>query len=337
MDSTDRPGSEKPEMTAEEIRQVLEKIYNEAKAPSVSFTGGEPLLRRDITHLVEYAAAIGFRVNLITNGTMMTAQKARELAAAGLVSAQVSLEGTMAATHEAVTGVAGSFARTVTAVGHLHEAGIVVHTNTTLNGMNIEDSINMPQFVKKVLGLERFSMNLVIPSGSASINEELLLRYSEIGDQLERIQDESNRQGIEFMWYSPTPLCIFNPIIHGLGNKGCAACDGLLSVDPTGDVLPCSSLDDPVGNILRSGFEEVWQSRRARMYRLKEIAHSRCHDCDNFNACHGACPLYWQHFGFGELEEVHTPARIREPGNAEAPARTSEPAYIRHKTRVADV
>jgi radical SAM protein with 4Fe4S-binding SPASM domain len=305
-----RPGLGKAEMSTAQIERVLEKIFNEAKVPSVSFTGGEPLLREDIAGLVEYAANLGFRVNMITNGTMMTVSKARELATAGLASAQVSLEGTTAVTHEAITSVTGSFGRTVAAVEHLRDAGLVVHTNTTLNSINLDESIMMPRFVHEVLGLERFSMNMVIPSGSASVNEGLLLRYSEIGHQLKRIQGESHARGVDFMWYSPTPLCIFNPIIHGLGNKGCAACDGLLSVDPAGGVLPCSSLDDPVGNMLESGFTEIWQSRRARMYRLKELAHPVCHDCDNFNACHGACPLYWQHFGFGELEPIQREAGV---------------------------
>ena len=55
------------------------------------------------------------------------------------------------------------------------------------------------------------------------------------------------------MWYSPTPMCLFNPLADGLGNKSCAACDGLLSVAPNGDVLPCSSYPQPVGNLLQAG------------------------------------------------------------------------------------
>ena len=292
----------RPEMTTAEVKKVLEKIYHEAQVPSVSFTGGEPLLRDDIYQLISHAAATGFRVNLITNGTLVNEKVAGKLRAAGLDSAQVSLEGTVPEVHESVTGVAHSFERSVAAVACLSEAGITVHTNTTMNRRNLEDCLEMPYFVKTRLGLERFSMNLVIPSGSAAHNEPLLVRYSEAGDYIDRILESSNDLGVEFMWYSPTPLCIFNPIIRGLGNKGCAACDGLLSVDCNGDVLPCSSFADPVGNILARDFREIWDSRRARSYRLKELAHPLCHGCDNLNACHGACPLYWRHFGYGELE-----------------------------------
>ena len=71
------------------------------------------------------------------------------------------------------------------------------------------------------------------------------------------------------MWYSPVPMCMFNSVAHGLGNKGCAACDGLLSVAANGDVLPCASFDESVGNLLEQEVDSVWQSRRAKLHRSK--------------------------------------------------------------------
>ena len=75
-----------------------------------------PTLRRDLPELVRYAKNVGLRVNLITNGTLVSEKMARELATAGLDSAQVSIEGCDALTHEAITGVTSSFDRTVMAV-----------------------------------------------------------------------------------------------------------------------------------------------------------------------------------------------------------------------------
>ena len=60
-------------------------------------------------------------------------------------------------------------------------------------------------------------MNLVIPTGSAVLNEQLSISYVELGPVLEEILEVSHREGVEFKWYSPTPMCIFNPILHGLG------------------------------------------------------------------------------------------------------------------------
>lgn len=299
---TANPVGSDREMTTDEVRTVLDRIRRQAKVPSVSFTGGEATMRADLPELVAHARSLDLRVNLITNGTLVTPSLAGTLAASGLDSVQVSLEGTTAATHEKVTAACGSFARTVAAVGHFKAVSVHVHTHTTINRENLNECVAMPRFVRDELGLTKFSMNLVIPTGSAAINDRLVVRYSEIGPVLERILDESRRCGVEFMWYSPTPMCLFNPIPAGLGNKGCSACDALLSVAANGDVIPCASYDESLGNLLRQSATEIWDSDRARKFRAKFLAHPRCRACEDFAACNGACPLYWRHLGFGEIE-----------------------------------
>ena len=315
-------GSRKDEMSRAQVKRVIDRIYHEAHVPSLSFTGGEPTLRHDLPELVAYAAGIkGMRVNLITNGTLVTPSLADTLKQAGLASAQVSIEGINPATHDAITTASGSFERSIGAIKNLRDAGIHVHANTTMNRMNLTECSELPRLAA-TLGLDRFSMNLVIPSGSAAKNSDLLLRYSEVGPVLEAVIAASERHSLEFMWYSPTPLCLFNPIIHRLGNKGCSACDGLLSVDAAGNVLPCSSFQEPVGNLLADNFIHIWDSIKARLYRAKSLAHQGCRECDSFAACHGACPLYWRHFGFRELfqsksNSAHTGGVRRSEGRSQ--------------------
>lgn len=298
---TTNPTGDGREMTVAEIGRVLERIRHQAKVPSVSFTGGEPTLRPELPELVRRAVALDLRVNLITNGTQVTRELAEALAAAGLASAQVSLEGVTAATHERVTASPDSFARTLAGVRQLAAAGIRVHTNTTINHDNLAECARMPAFVKHTLGRDRFSMNLVIPTGSAALNDRLVVRYAELAPHLEAIRAAAAAADVEFMWYSPTPMCLYNPIPRGLGNKGCSACDGLLSVGANGDVLPCSSWDEPVGNLLRDSVATVWGSARAAHIRNKGFAHPACQACEHFALCHGACPLYWRRMGYAEL------------------------------------
>jgi radical SAM protein with 4Fe4S-binding SPASM domain len=185
------------------------------------------------------------------------------------------------------------------------------HTNTTLNRLNFEDCLEMPRFVREVLVGERFSMNLMIPTGSGALNSGLVVTYEETAPHIGLIQEKSRIAGVEFMWYSPTPMCIFNPVARGLGNKGCSACDGLLSVAPSGDVLPCPAYDLSVGSLLREDFRVLWASREAEIVRNKEGAHPSCRNCEDFAVCHGACPLYWRQMGFSELERLGRFARGR--------------------------
>ena len=300
---TSQPVGDDREMSGAEIKQVLERLFHRGKVPSVSFTGGEPTLRKDLPELIAHASGIGMRVNLITNGTRVTAGLAQTLADAGLSSAQVSLEGTTADTHNLVTRGKTSFGKTVAAIAHFRKAGIRVHSNTTINRMNLHECPDMPRFVRETLGNERFSMNLLVPTGSAVVHPDLVVRYSKIGPWLERIREASVAHDVEFMWYSPTPMCMFNPITAGLGNHGCSACDGLISVAPNGDLIPCASYDDPLGNLLDNDLVDLWNAPRAAAYRDKALAHPQCRSCDQFDICNGACPLYWRELGFDELEQ----------------------------------
>lgn len=281
------------DLSENQLKRLLGKIRNEAKVPSVSFTGGEPMLRKGIYNLINFAKESGMRTNLISNGTLIDTEAARRLKRSGLDTAQISIEAPDPETHDHICGVKGSFYRSVNAIKFLKENGIHVHGNTTLSAQNADIAHGLPAFFKK-MGMDRFSMNLVIPVGSVTENSSISISYSHASDIIRRVQEESVHNGIEFMWYSPVPLKIFNTITAGLGNKGCAACDGLLSVDSAGNILPCSSWDEPIGNLLDKPFSEIWNGARAAHIRNKREAPPECEGCENFAVCQGACPLFWR-------------------------------------------
>jgi radical SAM protein with 4Fe4S-binding SPASM domain len=294
--------SEARAMSDDEVCRVLEIVRRDARCPSVSFTGGEPTLHPALPRFVRHAKGLGLRVNLISNGQRLDAARAAALAEAGLDSAQLSLEGPDAATHDAIVGRAGAFARLWEGAERLRGRNVRVHTNTTLSRRNLEAAPGIVDLVAD-RGLARLSMNLVIPCGTAGTDPALALSYSGIGDHVLRLRDRARARGVELVWYSPLPLCLFNTIAHGLGNRGCAAADGLLHVGPSGDVLPCSSFGhrETLGHLLRQGFEEVWESRAARFFRAKRMMPAGCESCPEAAACQGACVLYWRERGVAEL------------------------------------
>lgn len=292
-------GSGQPART--DFRRILDIIRTEAEVPSVSFTGGEPMLAPDILELISYAHdVLGMRVNLITNGTLIDTRAARQLKEAGLASAQVSIEADRADVHDAITGVTGSFDASVAGFVALRDAGIHVHPHATVCSINRDAVESMPVFARS-LGADRFSLNMVIPAGRA-VEPDLGIAYAEISGIVSGVLAASRREEVQFMWYSPTPMCLFNPIPLGLGNKGCSACEGLLSVNPAGELLPCSSWPEPLGDLSRQGFDALWFGARARWVREKRESHGECRACKDFALCHGACPLYFKANGYGEIE-----------------------------------
>ena len=294
------------EMTAKEVLTVIDQLAEVGKVPSVSFTGGECTLRPELPQFIAHARQLGMRVNIITNGVVCSSRAyVDKLVAAGLTSAQVSLSGPSPDVHDHLAHRAGAFRKTVQGICHLRDAGLHVHTNTTIceeNAQYLCEIIDLAQS----LDLPHVSMNQIIPTGTPNLprHEKLKVSYSRIGHYVLQAQEHAQRVGIEFHWYSPTPFCIFNPIAHGLGNKGCAACDGLVHVSPSGEVLPCSSFARGVGNLLEQGFEKVWFGKDAQYYKQKRAAHPICQRCEHFTLCQGACTLYWSGMGYEELREA---------------------------------
>jgi radical SAM protein with 4Fe4S-binding SPASM domain len=284
-------GRKVPAMSTTQVQAVIDKIVDQAHIPSLSFTGGEPTLRRDLPELVAYGHARGLWMNLITNGIRCARPGfVEKLAQAGLDSAQVSLEAGEAATHDRVVGRQGAFQRTVQGIRNLKEAGINVHTNTTINQGNLEALHGLIDLVAG-LGLKHLSMNMVIRTGGAVGQEDI--GYTDIGVLVLSLKNHAEDTGLKFVWYSPVPFCLFNPAAFGLGSPSCSAADGLLSISPDGTVLPCSSFEQGVGNLLNEEFDAVWNRRTAKYWRNKEFMPPGCQECEYAQLCCGACPLYW--------------------------------------------
>lgn len=302
------------QLDTEGFKKILDIIRYDAEVPSVSFTGGEPTIYKDLPELIHYASKQNkMRVNLITNGTLITPKMAKELADAGLSSAQVSIESAIAQEHDEITGIKGSHQASINGLKALKGAGIIVHPHFTICTMNKGNLAEYPAFCKS-LGMERFSSNLVIPAGRGDA-QDLTVEYQEIGEIVNNIQTISQKVGVQYMWYSPTPICLFNPLTAGFGNKGCSACEGLLSVDPKGNILPCSSWPEPIGNLLEEGFEAIWFNNRSQWIRDKKAAPLKCRECRDFAVCQGACPLYFNAHGCDELTSAWNTMEL-EKGSA---------------------
>ena len=297
--SPDR-GKTVPEMSAEEVRAIIDKIVDDAHVPTVSFTGGEPTLRADLPDLIAHARSRDMRANLITNGIRCAdAAFVAALVGAGLNSAQISVEAGDAATHDAIVDRLGAFEQTMLGVRNLKAAGIHTHTNTTINSRNLDGLSSLIDLLAD-MGQEYLSMNMVIRTGGAVGVRDI--SYSQIGDIVLDLKARAEAHGMRFVWYSPVPYCLLNPAAQGLGAQSCAAADGLLSIAPDGQVLPCSSFEKGIGNLLEEDFAAIWNRRTAKYWRNKEFLPPGCKACDMVDICCGACPLYWDEQGtFAEI------------------------------------
>ncbi len=290
------------QMTTDEVRRVMDRIFHEAHVPTLSFTGGEATLRPDLATLVEHGAKLGFRTNVITNGVRLADEDlVARLVGSGLASAQVSIEADHPELHDHIVGRRGAFDATVKGIANLRASGIHVHTNTTLCRQNLDRGGDVIRFVAETLGLQTLSMNFLIRTGLA-LTDEQPVTYAEIAALLPDLVEQARDVGVKLVWYSPLPYCLLNPVLIGQGAKSCACVSGIVSVSPTGQLLPCSSFQQGLGSLLEQSFEELFESPAARYWKNREYHPPPCRDCSDVDVCGGACPLYWDAVGsFAEI------------------------------------
>jgi Fe-coproporphyrin III synthase len=107
-------------------------------APVILFSGGEPLMRPDLTELASYAVNKGMRAVISTNGTLITREKANELKKIGLSYVGVSIDG-MEPVNDRFRGKKGAFKAAMAGIKNCQEAGLKVGLRFTINRMNRDE------------------------------------------------------------------------------------------------------------------------------------------------------------------------------------------------------
>ncbi len=112
----------------------------------VHLSGGEPTLHPDLETLITYMSGQGLRVNLTTNATLITRERAKALAAAGLRGVNVSLDSPDPRLHDRIRGVKGAWKRAVKGFRHLRRGMKKgkVRINTVVGRLNYTSLIDLP-------------------------------------------------------------------------------------------------------------------------------------------------------------------------------------------------
>ncbi|MBN1307611.1 MAG: 12,18-didecarboxysiroheme deacetylase [Chitinispirillaceae bacterium] len=125
------------EMTTPEAMRFIDGL-GDFGVPVLLFSGGEPLLRRDLFELIGYARIKGIRTVVSTNGTLITKEHAARCADAGLSYVGVSLDG-LEKVHDRFRGVVGSFDRALAGIRACRDVGVKVGLRFTINKGNVDD------------------------------------------------------------------------------------------------------------------------------------------------------------------------------------------------------
>ncbi len=297
------------DLPAEEWLQFFEEL-NACATMEVCLCGGEPFFRKDIREIIEGIVRNRMRFSIATNGTLITDEMASFIASTRRCSSvQVSLDGSIATTHDAMRGE-GSFKSAIRGVEYLRKHGVSTTVRVTIHKKNVGDLEAIAGFLLEEMALPDFSTNsacymglcrknadqVVLDAGERTAAMATLLalakKYAgaigatagplaEARDWLE--MERARREGL--------------PALPGRGYlTGCNGPRTKMAVRSDGAMIPCAQLGHlSLGRINKDNLKEVWQTH-PELQRLRDRQDIPLHEfefcagCPYLNYCTGGCP-----------------------------------------------
>jgi MoaA/NifB/PqqE/SkfB family radical SAM enzyme len=232
----------------------------------VTFTGGEPLLRRDLEELVAaVSGAVRLKyITMITHGGMLTVERARSLWRAGINQFSISLD-YLDERHDRARGIPGLTARILTTVAALPAAGIDnVRFNTVIKNDNIDQIMPIVRQAESLGAGVNVSVYTDAKNGNRAhlVSPELLGEVDALVREL--LAYKKRHRGV--ITSSDYYLAQIPRYLRGEMREPCQSGIRTIHVDPTGHVKRCP--DFPTD------------------FHWRDFEHYRPIDC---NACYYAC------------------------------------------------
>ena len=290
------------ELTTEEGFRLIDRL-TEFGSPILVFTGGDPMMRRDLFDLIAYADEAGLRCSLTPTATASpTKQRLRLAALAGVRRIALSIDGPTPEVHDAFRKVEGSWERTMTILRNAREAGLSTQVNTTVTAHNVGLLPDMVQFVKEV-GAVQWSVFFLVPMGRG---QELSMISPEEHERVLTWLHDLSREGDFDVKATAAPM--YRRVVAQRSSRpgqvsgpGFAFHDGLdrpvqgvndgrgfLFVSHVGEIAPSGFLPIPVGNVRDDDIVDVYRNHELfRALRDPSRLSGKCGACEFRTICGG--------------------------------------------------
>ncbi len=266
------------ELELDTYRAILDELADMG-CPSLLLTGGEVSLHPNFPEIAEYASGKGFLVNIYTNGLALPDSALQRLIALHPNSISFSFYGSGPEVHDLVTGVPGSFERSLRTMLMCKCAGVDTFIKTVALKQNAADLEALFQLGQR-LNIPVSLAKLVLPSVHGTKNSAAY--------KLERAEDFSALFRLEEKYQHTAP--------HKREQRGgdrffCSAGVCTLSIDPYGEVYPCSSLRTSLGNVKQHALRELWDRSAEKLDEIlpREKLAAQCETCAYAAYC-SVCP-----------------------------------------------
>lgn len=271
------------ELSTSEIFNILIQL-EEMGVLYLALSGGEIFTRRDIIQILNFLKMHRFMLTFYTNGTLLNPYLIEKIAMVRPKNVDISVYGATDDVHDAITGIRGSFHKTIRNIKELLSSNVPVIFKGFLLKDNFHQRWEMIELANQLGALYAFDFNLIPRTTGDTSN----LSVGITTEQLKTIYQEVGMKGLILrnnvkIKERDSQLPQGGSVICNAGRiNGC--------ISANGDVFPCPILRLKMGNVREKSFAEIWDTESIDAIRNMTLGDLKeCSNCPTLKYCN-RCP-----------------------------------------------
>lgn len=294
LDAGMREGVGSDELSTDEVKGVIDDIADLSDECMIVLTGGEPLLRRDITDLAAHASGRGLMVVVGTNGLMLTEKRVAALQEAGVAGVGISLDSLDPEFHDNFRGAPGAWAKAMSGIDACRKAGLGFQLHFSVMEENAHEFIDMVDFARSSGAMVLNVFFLVCTGRGEKITNITVETYERVLREVTAAAHSEDRLMVRAkcaphfkrMAQELDPDWAITSA-QGYDAGGCLAGTRYCRVTPEGGITACPYIEEEAGSIRETAFAEIW--RDAPMFEALRapVLEGRCGACEYQKLCGG--------------------------------------------------
>lgn len=258
------------ELTTGKVRDVLDELYD-MKVFNLIFTGGEIFTRKDSFDILEYAYSKRFLIDIFTNGTLLDGNDYIRLKLCHPRCIHFSIYSHIPKKHDAITQIPGSFEKTIKAIQSCTAIGIPVNIKTPIFNETIDDIQGMVSLADALSVSIELGQNIT-PKKNGDLQPTAL-----------KISGEEQDDYVHFAIKNLIKTVENKTDKKQVSDKLCGAGEHSISINPYGEVYPCSLLQLCIGDVTKQTIREIWDKSSVLKWWHENNKRSQKKGCSNCN------------------------------------------------------
>ena len=210
---------------------------------NILFTGGEPFIRDDFLDILSYARKNGFTVSIISNGSLINEKIANKLRELYVVSVAITVHSMRETVFDKITGVKGSFLKTMSAIKFLRQNEVPVKIKCNFVRENYDEISDLWDFAENLGYLFHYGSSLMPREDGYCGFKSSCLSQDQRKSVLKLIEARTKSKG----YYEKEP-----------DKTVCNLLKNSMTINAYGDVVPCFNLKTKNTNVLRRDLKDIW-------------------------------------------------------------------------------